>query len=84
MLTVESKIIARYAGQKGWGKTNTLRRDRLPKGVVPDKHFHKRQTDLSQPRTKAARQVHPVIAVKKEKDENGHEFELVIVSFHST
>ena len=51
-----------YAGEKGFGMTMTCRRDRLPKDV-DGMYFHKEKTD-SKIKSKCARFVHPVVAVK--------------------
>ena len=66
-----------YAGKKGFGLTMTTRRDRLPKSI-PSKYVHKKKT-TSDARSKAARYVNPVIAVKNEED-----YEIVLTSFQST
>ena len=66
-----------YAGQKGFGLLMTTRRDRLPKDIRPE-HLHKRKTDSST-RTKIARYVEPVVAVKK-----GFFYDIVHTSFQST
>ena len=75
------KKITEYAGTKGFGLLTTLRRDRLSKGI-PDRFFHKGKTETNQ-RTKAARHVHPVVAVKTVR-KGRKDFEVVIVSFQST
>ena len=66
-----------YAVQKGFGLTMTTRRDRLPK-AIPSKYLHKKKTQ-SDKRSKAARYLNPVIAVKSEDN-----YEVVLTSFQST
>jgi len=51
-----------WFGQRGFGKINTTRRDRLP-ADIPGKYLHKEKTDASH-RTKVARFHQPVVAVK--------------------
>jgi hypothetical protein len=84
-------------GEEGFGGCFTNRRDRLLEDV-DDMYFHKKKTDTSD-RTKVARFLQPVVAVKKVKatyetvkDDEGNEvekeltksFERVHVSFQST
>ena len=69
--------ICQYAGEKGFGLLLTTRRDRLPKGVKGI-HFHKKKTESSH-RTKVARYIEPVVAVKKNE-----EYDIVHCSFQST
>jgi hypothetical protein len=71
------QFVIHYAGQKGFGLLMTTRRDRLPKDIRPE-HLHKRKTDSSL-RTKIARYVEPVVAVKK-----GFFYDIVHTSFQST
>ena len=54
-----------------------MRRDRLPKGI-PERFFHKRKTETNQ-RSKAARHIHPVIAIKTVK-KGRKDFKAIIVS----
>jgi len=69
--------ICQYAGEKGFGLLLTTRRDRLPRNVKGE-YFHKKKTESSH-RTKVARYVQPVVAVKKEE-----RYEIVHTSFQST
>ena len=71
------EAVCSYAGSKNMGLTTTLRRDRLPAGIK-SKYLHKKKTDSS-PRTKVARYVQPVIAVK-----NCGTHDIVLTSFQST
>jgi hypothetical protein len=71
------EAVFRHAGKKGFGCLATTRRDRLPKDVKSE-FFHKKKTDSSQ-RTKVARYIPPVVAVKEEED-----FDIVHTSFQST
>ena len=57
--------------------TTTLRRDRLPKGIK-NENLHAKKTDSSL-RTKVARYIPPVVAVK-----NHDSYEVVLTSFQST
>ena len=66
-----------HAGSKGVGLLATLRRDRLCQGVQ-NFYLHKEKTQ-SNPRSKAARFIQPVIAVKTED-----EYDIVHTSFQST
>ena len=73
-----------WIGSKGFGATMTCRRDRLPSSI-PSKYLHKQKTDSSK-RTKVARFLNPVVAVKTfgAKDENSSAYRRVHVSFQST
>ena len=71
--------VCNYAGKKGFGLLVTTRRDRLPK-QVKSHYLHKKKTDSSL-RTKIARYLQPVVAVKSIPGEN---YEIVHTSFQST
>jgi len=68
-----------WLGTNGFGATMTCRRDCLPFGV-PGRYFHKQKT-LSSQRTKVARFLQPVIAIKEDEDAL---FRRVHCSFQST
>ena len=75
--------ILEWIGQQGFGATMTCRRDRLPPSV-PAKYWHKQKTDTSL-KTKVARFLEPVVAVKTVQSEGTHEkYRRVNVSFQST
>ena len=69
--------VCHYAGSLGFGLLTTLRRNRFPTGIK-DEHLHKKPTDSSK-RSKVARFLHPVIAVKTEES-----YDIVLTSFQST
>ena len=73
-----------YIGKQGFGCIMTCRRDRLPAGIE-GKYLHKKKTD-STDRTRAARFLEPVVAIKQFKsDKDEYEpYERVHVSFQST
>ena len=53
-----------YCAQKGFGMTNTVARNTLPKGV-PDRHWHKSKVQKSgEPRPRATRWLEPIVASK--------------------
>ena len=72
-------VIMDWLGMNGFGATMTCRRDRLPFGVL-GKYFHKQKTLPSQ-RSKVARFLQPVIAIKEDEDKS---FRRVHCSFQST
>ena len=72
-------VIMDWLGTNGFSATMTCRRDRLPSGV-PGKYLHKQKT-LASHRTKIARFLQPVVAIKEDKDEL---YRRVHCSFQST
>ena len=72
-------VIMDWLGTNGFSATMTCRRDRLPSGV-PGKYLHKQKTLASQ-RTKIARFLQPVVAIKEDEDRS---FRRVHCSFQST
>ena len=70
--------VANLAGMLGYSILFTCRRDRLPSGV-PSKYLHKEKTPVVTHKTKVARMLHPVVAVKSSDN-----FEVVLTSFQST
>ena len=70
--------IMEYAAEQGFGLTMTCRRDRLPRGILPQ-YWHKEQTSKQTKRTRAARWEHPVFAIRKV-----HGATLQYTSFQST
>jgi hypothetical protein len=69
--------VLKYAGDKGFGLLVTTRRDRLPKGIKGH-YLHKQKTNVTV-RSKAARFIPPVIAVK-----SSLAYDIVHTSFQST
>ena len=66
-----------WIGRQGFGTTMTCRRDRLPSDIK-GMYLHKKKTDTS-PRTKVARFMNPIVAVKTNET-----YQRVHVSFQST
>jgi hypothetical protein len=68
-----------HAGQRGYGMTTTLRRDRTPNDI-PKKYLCVKQTDPSNKRARVAKFLHPIVLTKKIDDSNL----LQMTSFQST
>ena len=74
--------IFEWIGTKGYSCTMTCRRDRFPKDI-PKEYLHIKKTNTSM-RTKVARFMEPIVAVKEEVSLEGTPYERVHVSFQST
>ena len=78
--------VCKYIGEKGYKATMTCRRDRLPQ-TIDKKYLHHKKDISVDYRTKAARFMHPIVAVKDVLQPPGSEakdYSLCHVSFQST
>ena len=75
-----------YAGRKGYGITQTMRRDRYPEGLAP--YLHHDKVLAGDPRAKAMRFMQPIVAIKQVEETNDQHptkaYTKTLVSFQST